>query len=150
MIRSSDFAASSITSLNSQACRADTREAQYRQKDSQLREFHESGRLAVKICRSAYILSRRSRARSWCWDRSRRWSRPWCNAWRDARSRSWRRRRCWRCARRSCRCWCSGRGRRTAGAVIESHVRAERAILGARRRRVDRANIAVYRRPGIH
>ena len=33
--------------------------------------------------------------------------------------------------------------------MIESHVCAERAILGARRRRVDRANIAVHRRSGI-
>jgi len=34
--------------------------------------------------------------------------------------------------------------------MIESHVRAERTILGARRRDVERANVAVYRGPGIH
>jgi len=34
--------------------------------------------------------------------------------------------------------------------MIESHVRAERTILGARRRDIERADVAVYRRPGIH
>ena len=34
--------------------------------------------------------------------------------------------------------------------MIESHVRAERAILGARRCHVERADVAVYGRPGIH
>jgi len=34
--------------------------------------------------------------------------------------------------------------------MVESHVRAERAVLGARRRDVERADVAVYSRPGIH
>ena len=34
--------------------------------------------------------------------------------------------------------------------MVESHVRAECAVLGARRRQIQRANIAVYRWPGIH
>ena len=34
--------------------------------------------------------------------------------------------------------------------MIESHVRAERTILGARRRDVERADVAVYCRPGVH
>jgi len=34
--------------------------------------------------------------------------------------------------------------------MIESHVRTERAVLSARRRDVERADVAVYRRPGIH
>ena len=34
--------------------------------------------------------------------------------------------------------------------MIESHMRAERAVLGARRRDVEGADVAVYRRPGIH
>lgn len=34
--------------------------------------------------------------------------------------------------------------------MIESHVCAERVVLGARRRYVERANVAVHRRPGVH
>jgi hypothetical protein len=34
--------------------------------------------------------------------------------------------------------------------VIENHVRAERTILGAWRRHVERANVPINRWPGIH
>ena len=83
-----------------------------------------------------------SRSTSGSRTRPRRWPGPW------RRSRSWRRARGRRRSgtRRCCRC----RSRCAAWAMVESHVRAERTVLRARRRHVQRADIAVYRGPGIH
>jgi hypothetical protein len=101
-------------------------------------------------------LARRNRTRSWCWSGSSCWGWSGCNARRSSRAGSWRGRcrRCRRCTRRSRRCWrccwARYRSRCSARAMVESHVRAERAVLGARRRDVERADVAVYGGPGIH